>query len=518
MKPPSSRLPKNGDTPAPSPQTQEILRGLFTNVADTIFARESFLKKLTDPKRDIDAECGYPTKLDVQDYSRLYERGDIAQRVVSILPQESWKKTPEITSNQAGDETPWEKEWKKLYTQHNLFSMMERLDILCGIGRFGIMLLGINDGKTLDQPLEGVGPDGKSVLPADATPPTETTRKLMYVRVFDESCVKVATWDTNVTSPRFDHPLTYNIQFQEASGAQPGFTKAVHWTRVIHLADNRRNSEVYGQPRMELVFNRLYDLRKVLGGAGEMFWKGGFPGYGVEIAPELLKDGVKVTVDKAELKSEFEKYFNQLQRYFVLEGMTVKSLAPQVADPTNHFKMFIVAICVALGVPYRVFMGSEEAQLAGSQDMDAWRDRLTHRIEMFVEPYVVRALIDRLMACGVLRFVPEYFCNWPDLFSLSAEKRAEIAAKLTDALVKYASGGVAEAGVMGPMEFLTYILQLEQDQVEDILTQAAQYLEDSTDDEEDDTPSLDEKAEEAERMAEATARGKARGAGAIATE
>lgn len=493
-----SKPVSNTESPASLVSLPE-LRDLALNTAgDTIFSRQQLVKLLIDPKRDIDSECGYPETIELEMYSHLYDRGDLCARIVDILPEESWKKTPEVTSNQSGAETPFEKRWKEIQQKHNLFAKMEEVDKASGVGRFGVILLGVEDGKTLGVPLAGVGDDGRF----DPEKKAGKTRELLYIRVFDETCVEVAEWETDVTSARFDQPKFYSVKFA-ATGGRNLYAKRVHWTRIIHVADNKRNSEVYGRPRMQLVFNRLYDLRKILGGAAEMFWKGGFPGYSVEIAPELMKDGVMPTIDNTAVKAELEAYFNQLQRYFSMQGLTMKSISPQVEDPTPHFKMAIVAMCIALGVPYRIFMGTEEAQLAGDQDSRSWRDRLTHRIQLHVEPYIARPLIDRLIACGVLEMPGEgeYFLNWPDLFTLSDTEKADLMVKATEAMVKYLAGGVAEAGLMGPLEFLTHIMEFSQDEAEDILEKAIQYVEENVNTPEEDAQ---EAADAAALMMEAT--------------
>ena len=54
---------------------------------------------------------------------------------------------------------------------------------------------------------------------------------------------------------------------------------------------------------MQRSYNRLLDARKILGGSGEMFWRGGFPGYSFEVNSGM--DGAEV--DTTSLRSEMEK-------------------------------------------------------------------------------------------------------------------------------------------------------------------------------------------------------------------
>src|SRR5574343_1675061 len=49
---------------------------------------------ITDRGRDINKECGYPINPTVHTYKELYQRGDIAAKVVDLWPDESWRQKP----------------------------------------------------------------------------------------------------------------------------------------------------------------------------------------------------------------------------------------------------------------------------------------------------------------------------------------------------------------------------------------------------------------------------------------
>src|SRR5207237_4584130 len=159
-----------------------------------------------------------------------------------------------------------------------------RIDRLSGIGQYGIILLGLDDGQDLSSPAPGLDP---STGRPDPNRRKET--KLNFLRVFDQTIVRVSKINNDPFSPRYQQPDEYAIQFTTpglASSEIPTPTaieNKVHWSRVIHLADNRHSSEVYGVPRMLAVLDYLYDLKKVVGGSAEMFYRGGFPGYSFEV-------------------------------------------------------------------------------------------------------------------------------------------------------------------------------------------------------------------------------------------
>ena len=221
--------------------------------------------------------------------------------------------------------------------------------------------------------------------------------------------------------------------------------------------------------RSKPVYNRLMDIRKVLGGSAEMFWKGGFPGYAFEINPELGD----VEVDMESLKDMVEKYMGGLQRYLALTGMTAKSLQPQVADPRGHIQAHLQAIAISLSIPQRILFGSEAAKLASSQDARMWNKRVSKRQEGYVTPLVVRPFVGRLITFGILPKPKQYFVGWPDLNTPSDEDRAKIAEARTRALGMYVAQGVD--GLIPPMEYLMMILGMTQDEAVAVDTAAAKY-------------------------------------------
>jgi hypothetical protein len=454
-----------------------------------------------NPKRNIEEECGYPEFLTTEDYRKAYDRGDIADRIVSLYPDECFREAPLVYETEDENETEFEKAWNELNETHRIMSVLLRADILSGIGRFGIILIGIDDGLPLDQPvkavLDSLARKEARKPEAGEEPTDEPTHKLLYLRTFDESLVKIKTIEKNESSPRYGQPVIYEIQLwkdkvnengellettppasgvnKRAQNGSMGTSKLVHWTRVIHLTDNRTVDEIVGTPRLQKVFNRVLDLHKIAGGSPEMFWKGGFPG----ISLEQLPSDEPVVIDREKTKEEMELYEAGLKRWMALEGMTAKSLLPNVADPGPHAELQIRLICIALKCPWRVFMGAEVGQLASGQDIIAWNGRVQQRRDEYVEPYVIRAFIDRLVLFGILPFPkggekemtdnakPKYIVYWNDLNTPSAEEQATIAEKRTNALVKYASGGANQ--VIGPSHFLELVMKFDRDEVEAIM-------------------------------------------------
>lgn len=421
----------------------------------------STLSRALSGKIDINKECGYPQEISIEDYQDMFDREGIGTRVVTVWPDESWAVDPFIYETEEPDETEFEKELKNLISERHLLSFLDRADILSGIGRFGILLLGINDGKALSEPVEFK--KGKK------------SKELLYLRAFSESSVEITKINNDVTSPRYGQPEEYAVKFANQD-KHISATKAVavHWSRVIHIADNRTSNEIYGVPRMKPVFNRLWDIRKTLGGASEGFWRNGFQGIAFEQMPGF--DDVTITPeDRDKMKEEVRKFMAGLQREILLQGMTAKPLGGTVQDPTGLLKNEVMFIAIKSGIPLRIFIGSEESQLASSQDTKTWNKRVAKRQNKYLTAFMIRPTIDRLIDIGVLPEPKQYIVSWPNLNELTEEEKMRTAKLKTESLALYNSGGVE--GLMMPRQFLTMVLGFTEAEAETIETAVVEKIE-----------------------------------------
>jgi hypothetical protein len=435
---------------------------------------------LIDPARDIDEACNYPKQLNISHYRKMYDREGLATRVVDVWPDESWVVRPEVYENEEPEKTDFEEAWDALVKRLNLFSYLEKIDKVSGIGRFGLLFLGFDDGLDLDKPVAGINERGEfdpSVFKKNALA-GKSGYSLLYVRPFDESQVEIKSLQTDKTNPRYGKPLMYDVQFGTdgeltdlyVDGVGQGFTTKgtrVHWSRVIHVADNRLNSEIYGRPRLQILFNRLFDTKKIAGGSGEMFWKGGFPGYSYEMDANArpLTD----TKRKA-LRDEIDALTTGLKRYSLIQGVTAKSLTPQVADPSKHLEAQLKLIAISMTIPHRVLAGSEQGKLASTEDTKRWNGRVAKRENSYLTPDLIRPFVERLMTVGALPAVEDFEVVWPDLNAPSDKDKTEVLKGQTDALAKYVSGGVEE--VVPRREFLTMFMGLSVDEVDQIMDAA----------------------------------------------
>ena len=221
-------------------------------------------------------------------------------------------------------------------------------------------------------------------------------------------------------------------------------------------------SEVCGEPRLEVVWNELMNLDKIVGGSAEMFWRGARPGYAGKADPEYT-----FTQDELdELEDQFDEFENDLRRFLTTKGVDIKSLEMQVADPSMHADIQIQQISAVTGIPKRILVGSERGELASSQDTSSWNSYVESRRTEIVEPGIVRPFVDRCVEYGVLpKAVERYSVSWSDLNSISEKDQADIGKVRADAIAAYGNSAMAQ-DIMPPEAFSQFCLGLDADEIE----------------------------------------------------
>jgi len=260
--------------------------------------------------RDIYEALGYKKQLDYADYVARYKRQDIARAAINKPVGASWRRRPRITES-ADKETDFERDWDALVKEKRIFHFLSRVDRLASIGSYAVLLLGFDDG----------GKFGTEV---------KSAKRLLYLTPYAQDNAVIDTYESDPTNERYGQPQYYNITMKVASSTT--VKRKVHWSRVIHVAEDLLEDNVEGMPRLQAVFNRLQDLELIVGGSAEMFWRGALPGLGLS-AQEGYTFGKQ---DFEQLQQELEKYMHDFQRYLRLQGVDLKELKPQVADPSNH--------------------------------------------------------------------------------------------------------------------------------------------------------------------------------------
>lgn len=412
-----------------------------------------------DSNRDYYAVLGYKRNPDKNDFMWKYKFQDIAKRIVNLPPQDTWRKGFVLIdgSETSEDENPKSQflsDWQTINDASregfiDVNSYLKRVDRLAGIGQYGILLLGVRDGdiqngsalnKTIRRKLSGPG-------------------DLLYLSPFSEVSVMLTDSDL-VRDPadrRFGQPKTYQVDL----GVGVGYRR-VHWTRIIHVAEDLNENEVLGTPRLEAIMQRLDDLMKLVGGSSESAWLTMRKGV-IFLAREGYTPPAKDTAAGRAMDDELFKFKHDLDRMLRLGGFEdVKEVGPDlITDPSKLFGTIISLISAATGIPQRILLGSERGELASSQDLQSWMSVIDDRRKNYAEPFVLRPLLNRFIAWGIMAMPlkGKYSVVWPNLFELSDLQRADLADKTASAVQKFVTATGA-TDIIEPSEFREKFLEL----------------------------------------------------------
>lgn len=391
-------------------------RSLFSRLAGGSFAGT----------RDFYEVFGWDKLITSQMIWQMYARGGIARRIVHAYPDAVWAGHPKVEGP-----SRWTRAFEDIAEEFDLWNVFKRLNVLGEMGRYAILLLGVDDGADLEQPIR------------------PGARKIIYVQPYSDRSAIITSWGDDPKDPMFGLPTQYTInpglalmdeQLMGYNGANlPAATRVVtpssfkvHHSRVIHLPLGAVENSVYGAPKLWACWNHLTDLQKVIGGSSESYWLTANRGMSVNIDKdmELSED------DEAALSAEIEDYVNGLQRFVRTRGATVEALGTDVADPKGPVDVIVSQISGTTGIPQRVLVGSEAAHQASTQDKGTWAERVEDYRALEGEPHILKPFLKWCMAYGVLAKtdIRGVTVTWPDAYRLSPLERGQRANQMATAL------------------------------------------------------------------------------------
>lgn len=414
------------------------------------------------PKRDLAAALGYLPILHYHDYLQRYGRGDIAGRIVEIPPEATWDTLPRLTGDrELESETGLSRKFQRLAERVQLRRMLEKADVLAGIGRYSVLLIGLADGKPLHEPVEAGSVRADGVL---------------YVQPFSEMSALPTELDLDPKSPGFGRPKIYQLDLAHGlltdgvgvaeqllrKSITTSFTDAtsarVHVSRLVHIAEGTLEDDIFGRPRLRRVWDRLDDLSKTVGGSAETFWM--VANRGIQF--DVDKDVRLGETEKKALEQQMEDYVNGLSRIFRTKGVQIKGLNELGAgnvNPRQVFSVIAALIVGTTGIPYRMLFGTERGQNISEGDRKAWLEQIASRRKTFANEVVLRPFIDKLAHAGALPTAArEAEIVWPMIHD--DMHRAQVADTVARAESNHAKAIAQGGAVLSTAEFRSIYLGL----------------------------------------------------------
>lgn len=355
--------------------------------------------------RDLYEVLGYKRRLRLQDYRERYKRGGIAKRVVNAFPKATWRGEVELIEDSNPETlTAFETAWFELNDRLKVISVIKRADVLAGLGRYAVILIG---------------------APGNLESPLPDSGEISFLQPFAEEEATITKLEENVRDPRFGQPIEYSLKRSQTIGStvRTREPRLVHYTRVIHIpCDGPMDEEMFGDPRLEATWNYFDDLEKIAGGGAEAFFRN------VKQALAVIVDkDVKMSQDKIDaMKEQAELLAHNMKRSIGLQGGDIKALNTTVTEFASNLTAILSLIAGTSEIPQRILLGSERGELASTQDRGNWADAVQDRRTQFAEPYALQPAVERFQAIGALPEVDAYDARWPDMENDDKE-RAELA-------------------------------------------------------------------------------------------
>ena len=393
------------------------LQARLKSMTSALLDRQKFANRAGitfDGRRDFYEQLGYPRKLEFKDYMDRYQRGGIAERICDAFPRATWAGGASIEEDPDPEtETKFEKAVFELFDRLDIWARFLRADILAGIGRYSVIFIGVKEPRTGDNLLE---PFAKEM------PRLKSQEDILFLTPIPEDRATILEWEEDTTSPRCGLPKFYSLKIKD------NIVRKTHWSRVLHVAPDLLEDEVFGRPRLRACWNYLDDLDKIIGGGAEAAWKRMDPGLQLDLDPELEL----TKEEEAALRDEVDEYQHGVRRIMKTRGVKMNVLSASAQGFGANADSIIQLIAATSGTPHRILTGSERGELASSQDRDNWGDRIAERRREFAVPLVGR-FVDRCIEYGALPEPEWYEVVWPETDELDEQGKAAMASTLAAA-------------------------------------------------------------------------------------
>jgi hypothetical protein len=374
-----------------------------------------------DTLHNIYLDFGYPLSLDFSNFWNMYRRFGIARRVVELYPDQTWLDDPEVEGGTAFDAA-----LEKLNQNLGLWRRLKGLDTRQRVGRYAGLFMRVRDNLSPDKPIAGRLPGPEALV--DMVP--------LY-----ESQLKVASVQDDPLADDFGMPKMYQFNSGVAGNRNEKAASSfqIHPSRIIIASEDSDNSGIYGIPVLESIYNSLMDLRKVLGGGGEGFYKNAAQSVVFD-----LKDAASAKANSALLTKFNEQYDefsqNRSRRAIWTPGMDTKVLDSNLINPKEFAANSLMDIAAGSNIPTALLIGNQTGRLAGDQDTKGFLSQVQARRTDFGTDMVTSTL-DWMITWGILP-AADYEVEWPDAMAPSADEKADNAVKLaTINKTQYESGG-----------------------------------------------------------------------------
>lgn len=356
-----------------------------------------------DTLHNIYLDYGYPQSLTFFNFWNMFRRFGVAKNVVSLPVDTGWVTEPTVTSTEA-----FMREIEKLKKKVDLYSRLKGLDQRQRVGRYGGMFMRVRDGKKPEDPLEG----------------SFKVNSLIEMMPLYESQLKVTKSNTDPTSDDFGNPelIQYSTSVAGGRNDQVNANITIHASRIVFVAEGADDGWIYGVPALEAGYNSLLDLRKIIGGGAEGFYKNASQNIIFNLTDPQNASGFEDKLD--DFNDKYDDFAqNRMRRAMWTPGMEAKALDSKLVNPKEFFMNALndIAASSMPVIPATILIGQQTGRLASNEDSRHFLAGVQSRRENFMSD-MTRDVLDWCIKWGILPSNP-YEVEWDDLLARSDEEK-----------------------------------------------------------------------------------------------
>lgn len=448
-----NKISKSAKQTTPASNTDNSLQNVQQIMKNSNLLSRSMLSnrlgRQFNGDRDLYETFGYIRNPSYDDYRAFYDRMGLATRTVEKFSDDTWNRPPVLIDGDSRSDmeedrlTPFLLEWTALVKRLGVWQMMRQADVMCGIGRYSILFLGTS---------------GAYNTPANGK------RQLFYLSAYDEKQADIQKYIRDNKSEKYGMPEIYKVSMDAPETIGTIDIRDVHYSRVIHVSENRLGSRVFGRPRLQEVLNRLMDLEKVTGGGAEAAWLAVFMGL-------LLssKEGMQMpepgTPENESLHDTLEDFVHRIQRYAVIDGVDVNNLGVNEVSVESIYRVLISDFAGSKGIPQRILLGSERGELASTQDMQEWNGVIDSRRTNYAEPEILDPFINWCIFHSVITppTSGKFKILWQPVYTMSQMEEASYALTIAQGASAVTNGVPEEALGINEWRTMVHLPPMEED-------------------------------------------------------
>jgi phage-related protein (TIGR01555 family) len=369
----------------------------------------------------------------------LYYGSDIAAKVVDFRPKEMFRQSYELKVD--GDDGAKDdrlkdllKKGKEIKLDHNVMWSLIWANLWGGC----LLYMGVNDGGTVDQPLN-----------------KEKVSKFTHLHAIDKRYATALSWYTSPEDVNYGKPETYRI-----GNPLYGGSVVIHESRCLKFDGiyvdpvKRRETAGWGLSVLQRVYEALRDFSTGFQAVGNMLTDAS---QGVFKLKGLIAAIASKNKEYIQARMATVDMSRSSARSLMLDadgGEDFTKIATQFAGVDAILDRYMQRLSAACGIPVAILMGRSVAGLnaTGDADFRAWYDTVATEQKNVLEPVLVE-LYQMIARAEGMGEIEDLCVSFNPLWQPTEQEQAQTYSAVASADKTYIDAGVLHASEVAISRF-----------------------------------------------------------------